>query len=161
MAPGSPAGPSSSRGSARGETTGATLRDWPAAIPAGEAYLATHWRTAGDEPWAPAGFEVAVLQVSIPNEAPAPAAATLDQAATAPVDDDSGAIVHPAPRVVAGPLALARPDRQRPDRRHGPRLGGLRASTVSSAGSSLSGATARRATVVDAVTSEAGIRHRP
>jgi beta-galactosidase len=82
-----------------------SLGAWPTEVPTGEAYLTTRWMTVGDEPWALAGFEVAILQVSVPSgiEPISDTGPLVDPGATAPVDDD-GSIVHPR---FALPPALA------------------------------------------------------
>ena len=81
---------------APGESAVAPLDGWPDTLPAGEGFLTTRWSLARDEAWAPAGFEVAALQVPVPNphddERPTPTPA---DGATAPVGDD-GTILHPA-----------------------------------------------------------------
>ena len=89
-----------------GETAVVPLPGWPRELPHGEAYLTTRWSTAREEPWAPAGFEIAALQVAVRDEAmrevatePAIDAADdrreLAADAEAPVDE-AGQIVHPA-----------------------------------------------------------------
>jgi beta-galactosidase len=79
-----------------GESAVVGLAGWPSDWPPGEAYLTTRWSTRHAEPWAPAGFEVAALQV--PVRAALATAATgleIEAGAEAPVDDD-GRLVHPA-----------------------------------------------------------------
>ena len=89
-----------------GETAVVPLPGWPREQPPGEAYLTTRWSTVREEPWAPAGFEVAALQVAVREGVmreiatqPVIDAATgrLDLAADAqaPVDE-AGQLVHPA-----------------------------------------------------------------
>ena len=87
-----------------GQSGVVTLAGWPAGVPAGEGFLTTSWRTARGEAWAPAGFEVAALQVAVRSTTsdprPGPEA---DPSATAPVDE-AGNILDPR---FAAPPALS------------------------------------------------------
>jgi beta-galactosidase len=82
-----------------GATGSVALEGWPVAIPSGEAFLTTRWATVRDEPWTPAGVEVAALQVPVrrePTDAagePAPRGEP-EPDAMVPVDDQ-GNLLHP------------------------------------------------------------------
>ena len=81
-----------------------SLPGWRAVEDPGEPWLTVRFRLAGDEPWAPAAFEVAALQLPAGGTTPAPAA--VPPGAAAPVDEH-GDLVHP--RLAAPPrLALWR-----------------------------------------------------
>jgi beta-galactosidase len=89
---------------APGETATVALPGWPGERPPGEAFLTTRWFNAREEPWAPAGFEVAALQLPVwPTIEASTEPGEPDSAASEPVDD-AGNLVHPA---LAGPPALA------------------------------------------------------
>jgi beta-galactosidase len=78
-----------------GGTAVVRLAGWPLPRPPGEAYLTTRWTTSQAQPWAPAGFEIAALQVPVgPATEPAVAHAEVDDGAEVPVDVH-GNIVHP------------------------------------------------------------------
>jgi beta-galactosidase len=79
------------------------LEGWPGEPPAGEAFLTTRWTTARDEAWAPAGFEVAALQLPVESTPRQASSREVDASAEAPVDD-SGSMFHPQ---LATPPALA------------------------------------------------------
>ena len=80
---------------APGASAAVSLDGWPQDLPPGEAFLTTHWVTARDLAWAPTAFEVATLQVPVPNHRPDAGAVRAEAASStaAPVDDD-GNIVH-------------------------------------------------------------------
>jgi beta-galactosidase len=87
-----------------GQSEAVRLAGWPADRPAGEAFLTTRWSTVRDEAWAPAGFEVAALQVAVGPTGEADREHGEPDAATeAPIDDD-GNLVHP---LLAAAPALA------------------------------------------------------
>jgi beta-galactosidase len=86
---------------APGERSAIVVPSWPPpATGEGERWLTVHFRTAGDEPWAPAGFEVCASQVGLD---PAPSSVAPIVAGTAePVEfDAAGLLVHPL--LSAGP----------------------------------------------------------
>jgi beta-galactosidase len=70
------------------------LDGWPSEMPGGEAWLTVRWLTAARTGWAPAGFEVAALQVAVGDGRSVRPDPDADPAASAPVDD-AGDIVHP------------------------------------------------------------------
>ncbi len=80
---------------APGASAAVSLDGWPQDLPPGEAFLTTHWVTARDLAWAPTAFDVATLQVPVPNHRPDAGAVRAEAASStaAPVDDD-GNIVH-------------------------------------------------------------------
>jgi beta-galactosidase len=78
-----------------GQSAVVALAGWPSNVPAGEAFLTTRWRTARDQAWAPAGFEVVALQVAVRSvAADGRPGAEADPSAEAPVDE-TGNIVDP------------------------------------------------------------------
>ena len=97
----------------------AVLVGWtdPALEPGAEAWLTVRFVTAADEPWAPAGFEVAAAQLAIGSSvdgavaavagAPGSAAAASDAAAVE-VDAD-GLLVHPDLAAPADPRRCGAP----------------------------------------------------
>ncbi len=93
-----------------GETAIVPLPGVSAAIgelpPTSEAWLTTHWTLSDDQPWAPAGTELAVLQVRLSPSAVPVAPPALDADATAPVDAE-GHVVHER-LVIDGGLSLWR-----------------------------------------------------
>jgi beta-galactosidase len=79
---------------APGTSTAIPLAGWPSELPPGEPFVTTRWSTARDEAWAPAGFEVTVLQVALHAPTPArQAAPEPDSSVEAPVDE-SGNLVQ-------------------------------------------------------------------
>jgi len=78
-----------------GQSAVVPLKGRPSELPPGEAFLTTRWSATRDQAWAPAGFEVAALQVPIRSADPGPRARLeADASADAPVDD-AGNIRHP------------------------------------------------------------------
>ena len=84
---------------APGEWMTIAIPDFPSVRePDGEAWLTIHLRTARDEPWAPAGFEVAWAQLPLvppPAAAARPASAARGTAAAGRAAlDDAGLLIH-------------------------------------------------------------------
>jgi beta-galactosidase len=80
---------------APGASAVVALDGLPSPIPAArEAWLTTRWLTTRDLGWAPAGFEVCTLQVSLAAAAPRGDPLPRDVSQAAPVDD-AGNVVHP------------------------------------------------------------------
>lgn len=79
---------------APGEQRPIVIPSWPPAAGGGERWLTVRFRTAADEAWAPAGFEVCASQVGldpVPSYLAPVAAGTSD-----PLElDDAGLLVHP------------------------------------------------------------------
>lgn len=87
-----------------GQSATVPLAGWPADPTAREAFLTTRWSTARAEAWAPVGFEIVALQVSVgPATNVDREPVEPDATAVAPVDND-GNLVHP---LIAVPPALA------------------------------------------------------
>ncbi len=79
---------------APGERRPIVVPSWPPAAGGGERWLTVRFRTAADEAWAPAGFEVGASQVGLdaaPSSVAPVAAGTRD-----PLElDEAGLLVHP------------------------------------------------------------------
>ncbi len=79
---------------APGERRPIVVPSWPPPAGGGERWLTVRFRTAADEAWAPAGFEVCASQVGLD---PAPSSVAPIAAGTSdPVElDEAGLLVHP------------------------------------------------------------------
>ncbi len=142
-----------------GQTATVALARWPADRPPGEAFLTTRWSTVRAAAWAPAGFEVAALQLPVrPQDETPPGLPGPDGAAEAPIDD-AGNLVHPA-FATAPALALWRAPTDND------RIGGMAADWERLGLDRLDrqlvsiDRNGPRATVVDEVTTAIGIRIR-
>ena len=120
------AGRSTCRRSGRGHAV-VDLPGWvaPAAgSGSGDTFLTVRVTTADDLPWAPGGFEVCAVQLPV-GKGQGASGRGADRRRRHGHARRRGPPGPSAPGRAAGPLAVARPDRQRPDRRDGGSLGEL------------------------------------